>query len=101
MNNCRISSTHAERKITARSHDHSFTPYPSLSPYSQMDRITDGETNILAARGLKELFSSRAVVSIIFCCGGKKFLVLLTYHTSCVVVFGCTGQFFGCGRKKF
>jgi hypothetical protein len=26
--------------------------------------------------------------------------VLLTYHTSCAVVFGCTGQFFGCGGKK-
>jgi hypothetical protein len=40
-----MSSMHAERKITAHSHKHSFTPYPSVSPYSQMDRITDGETN--------------------------------------------------------
>ncbi len=70
MNNRSIPSMHAERKITVRSHKHSFTPYPSLSPYSQTDRITDRETNTLAARGLEELFSSCAVVSV-FGCGGK------------------------------
>ncbi len=64
MNNCIILSTHAERKITVRSHKHSFTPYPSLSPYSQTDGMTDGETNTLAGRGLGELFSSCAVVSV-------------------------------------
>jgi hypothetical protein len=26
--------------------------------------------------------------------------VLLTYHNSFAIVFGCTGHFFGCGRKK-
>ncbi len=38
------------------SHKHSFTPYPSHRPYSPTERITDGETNTLAARGLEELF---------------------------------------------
>jgi hypothetical protein len=52
VNNPSIPSTHAERKITVRSHKHSFTPYPPLSPYSPTDRMTDGETNTLAARGL-------------------------------------------------
>ncbi len=33
VNNRSIPSMHAERKITVRSHEHSFTPYPSLSPY--------------------------------------------------------------------
>jgi hypothetical protein len=33
VNNCSIPSMHTERKITIRSHKHSFTPYPSLSPY--------------------------------------------------------------------
>jgi hypothetical protein len=47
---------HAERKITVRSHKHSFTPYPSLSPYSPTDKITGRETNTLAVRGLEELF---------------------------------------------
>ncbi len=55
---------HAERKITICSYKHSFTPYPSLSPYSPTDRITDGGMNTLAARGLEELFSSCAVVSV-------------------------------------
>ncbi len=37
VNNHSIPSTHAERKITDRSHKHSFTPYPSLSPYSRTE----------------------------------------------------------------
>ncbi len=61
---------HAERKITICSHKHSFTPYPSLSPYRQTDRITDRETNALAAHGLEELYSLCAVVSV-FGSGGK------------------------------
>jgi hypothetical protein len=54
---------HAGKKNTV-CHKHSFTPYPSLSPYSQTDGITDGEMNTLAARGLEELFSICAVVSV-------------------------------------
>jgi hypothetical protein len=62
---------HAERQTTDLSVKHSFTLYPSLSPY----RITDRETNTLAARGLEELrinllLSSCAVVSV-FGSGGK------------------------------
>jgi hypothetical protein len=49
---------------------HSFTPYLSLSPYSPTEGITDRGTNTLAARGLEELFSSCAVVSV-FGSGGK------------------------------
>ncbi len=55
MNNHSIPLTHAERKITVCSHKQSFTPYPSLRPYSQMDRITDRGTNTLAVQGLEEL----------------------------------------------
>ncbi len=32
---------HAERKITVCSHKHSFTPYPSLSPYKQTEWQTE------------------------------------------------------------
>ncbi len=39
MNNCSIPSTHAERLITNLSDKHSFTLYPSLSPYRRMDCI--------------------------------------------------------------
>jgi hypothetical protein len=64
VNNRGILSTHTERKITVCSHKHSFTPYPSLSPYSQMGIMTNGGMNTLAASGLEELFSSSAVVSV-------------------------------------
>jgi hypothetical protein len=43
---------HAERKITIRSHKHSFTPYL----LALTDGQTDRETNILTAHGLEELF---------------------------------------------
>jgi hypothetical protein len=51
VNNCSIPSTHTERQTTNLSVKHSFTLYPSLSPYG----ITDRETNTLAAHGLEEL----------------------------------------------
>ncbi len=85
MNNLSIPSTHAERKITVHSHKHSFTPYPSLSPYSQTDRMSDGETNTLAAHGLEELFSSCAVVLVFWLLAGNRFwcylLMYLEYNT--------------------
>jgi hypothetical protein len=55
---------HTKRKITNLSGKHSFTPYPSLSPYSPTDGMADREINTLAAHGLEDLFSSCAVVSI-------------------------------------
>ncbi len=70
MNNHSIPSMHTERKITVCSHKHSFSPYPSLSPYSPTDGLTDRETNTLAAGGLEEFFSSCDVVSV-FASGGK------------------------------
>ncbi len=80
MNHHSIPSTHAERKITIHSHEHSFTPYPSLSPYSWTDRMIDRETNTLAASGLKELFSGCFVVSVFWFLAGNKFrCYLLTY----------------------
>jgi hypothetical protein len=49
-----------------------------------MDRMTDRETNALAAHGLEELFSSCAVVSV-FGSGGNRFwfyiLMYLEYNT--------------------
>jgi hypothetical protein len=46
VNNHSTPSMHAEQKITVRSYKHSFTPYPSLSPYSPTYRMTtDRETN--------------------------------------------------------
>jgi hypothetical protein len=65
VNNPIIPSMHAKRKFTVCSHKHSFTPFPSLSPYGRTDGMTDGGTNTLAARGLEKLFSSCAVVSVL------------------------------------
>ncbi len=56
VNNCSIPSMHAKRKITIRSHKHSFTLYPSLSPYSQTDRMTDGERIHLLRVGWRNFF---------------------------------------------
>ncbi len=53
-----------KEKLPIFSNKHSFTPYPSLSPYGWTDGMTDRGTNTLAARGLEELFSSCAVVSV-------------------------------------
>ncbi len=87
MNNRGIPSTQVERKIAVCSHKHSFTPYPSLSPYSQIDGITDRETNTLAARGLEELFSSCAAVSVFwFRVGNRFWCYLLTYLEYNIVV---------------
>jgi hypothetical protein len=90
MNNHSIPSMHAERKITFCSHKHSFTPYPSLSPYSQTDRMTDGETNTLTAPGLEELFFSCAVVSVFWFLSVNRFwCYLLTYLEYNTVVALC------------
>ncbi len=124
MNNHSIPSMHAERKVTVHSHKHSFTPYPSLSPYSQTDGMTDRERNTLAVHGLEELFAQLCCCVSFLVSGGKWVLVLLTYLSrvqySCSVVlvfwfwqeivFGITYvlslqytcavvSFFGCGGK--
>jgi hypothetical protein len=69
-NNSSIPSTHAERKITVCSHKHSFTPYPSLSPYRQTDGMTDRVMDTLAAHGL-EAFFPVVLLCQFFGCGGK------------------------------
>jgi hypothetical protein len=90
VNNRSIPSMHAERKITVCSHKHSFTPYPSLSPYSRTDRVTDGGMNTLAVRGLEELFSSCAVVSVFWFLARNRFwCYLLTYLEYNTVVALC------------
>ncbi len=88
MNDHSIPSMHAERKITNLSHKHPFTPYPSLSPYSPTDGMTDGEMNTLSAHGLEELFSSCCVVVSVFwfLAGNRFWCYLLTYLEYNIVV---------------
>ncbi len=95
MNNHSIPSMHVERKITVRSHKHSFTPYPTLSPYSPTERITDRDMNTLAVRGLEERFFQ-------LCCG-VSFLVMVGNSFRCYLLtipvvplllfFGCSGKY--------
>ncbi len=94
MNNCSIPSKHTERKITARSHKHSFTPYPYLSPYSPMDGMTDRGINTLAARGLEELFFQMCCCVSFLVVAGNSFRC---YLPTIPVVPLCL--FFGCGGK--
>jgi hypothetical protein len=91
VNNRSIPSTHAERKITVYSHKHSFTPFPSLSPYRETDRMTDRGTNSLAVHGLEVFFSSCcAVVSDFWFLAGIRFwCYLLTYLEYNTVVALC------------
>ncbi len=68
---------------------HSFTTHPSLSPYSPADRITDRETNTLAARGLEEpFFQLCCCVSVFWFWWEKGFGVtnVLRVQYSCGVV---------------
>jgi hypothetical protein len=76
-----------KEKNAVRSHKHSFTPYPSLSPYSQTDR----ETNTLAARGLEQFFSSCAVVLVFWFWleigFGVTYVLRVQYSCGIVLVF--------------
>jgi hypothetical protein len=88
--NCIIPSMHAERYITVCYHKHSFTSYPSLSPYWQTDRITDRGMNTLAARGLEELFFQLfCCVSFLVLVGNRFWCYILTYSEYNTVVALC------------
>jgi hypothetical protein len=54
-----------KRKITIRSHKHSFTLYPSLSPYSRTELQTEEQIHLLRV-GWRNFFSSCAVVVSVF-----------------------------------
>jgi hypothetical protein len=61
MNNPSIPSTHAERQITDLSVKHAFTLYPSLSPYSQTESLTEEQIHLLRV-GWRNLLVQ------LFCC---------------------------------
>jgi hypothetical protein len=63
VNNRSIPSTHTERQITDLSVKHSFILYPSLSPYAQMESLTEKQIHLLRV-GRRNIFSSCAVVSV-------------------------------------
>jgi hypothetical protein len=85
-----------------RSHKHSFTPYPSLSPYSPTDRITDRGTHSLRM-GWRNLFSSCAVVSVFWL--WREIVLGVTYLPyllcRCVFFLVAAGNSFGLHRSVF
>jgi hypothetical protein len=85
------------------SHKHSFTPYPSHSPYSQIVGMTDRGMNTLAARGLEDFFPSSAVVSVFRL--WREIVVCVTYLPyqlcRCVFFLVAVGNSFGLHRSVF
>ncbi len=78
-----------KRKITFFSHKHSFTPYPSLSPYSPIDRITEREMNTLAARGQEDFFPAVMLCNFLDLAGNRFWCYLLMYLEYATVVALC------------
>ncbi len=122
VNNHSIPSTHTERQTTNLSVKHSFTPYPSLSPYRQNYRQRNKYTccawaggtffllvvlcQFLVLAGIRFQFYILMYLeynTVVALCqflgsGGKQFLVLCTYLVYNTVVQLC--WFFGCGGKQ-
>ncbi len=82
---------HPKRKITLCSHKHSFTPYPSLSPYRQTDRQTERQIHSLRV-GWRDFFFSCAVVVVcqFFDLAGNRFwcYFILRVQYSCGIALG-------------
>ncbi len=77
VNNCSILSTHAERIITVHSHIHSFTPYPSFSPYWQTDKQRDKYTHWAWAGGT---FFLVVLLCQFFVLAGNRFWFYSNYN---------------------
>ncbi len=90
---------HAERKITICSHKHSFTPYLSLSPYSQTDRMTDRDQIHLLHVGWRNFFPVVLLCQFFALAGNRFWFYILMYLEYNTVVMLC--QFFGSGGKWF
>ncbi len=108
VNNRSIPSTYAERMITLCSHKHSFTLYPSLSPYWQTEWQTERRIHLLHV-GWRNIFPVVVLCQFLDMTEINLGDTYLPYQLCCCVffllrqeiVFSCTGWFFGCGGKKF
>ncbi len=76
--------------------------------YRETDRITERQIHLLRV-GWRNIFPV-VLLCQFFGCGGKSsgwYLPTIPVVPLCLfllrreIVFGCTGRFFGCGRKKF
>ena len=98
VNNRSIPSTHTERQISDLSVKYSFTPYPSLSPYSQMESLTEKGIHSLHV-GWRNFFPVVLLCQFLVLVGYRFWFYILTYLEYNTVVALC--QFFGSGGKQF
>ncbi len=90
MNNRSIPLTHAERQITDLSEEHSFTLYPSLSPYAQTESQTEEQIHSLRV-GWRNFFQLWYCVSFWFWreigFGLHTYVLRVQYSCGVVLVF--------------
>ncbi len=79
---------HAERKITVCSHKHSFTPYPSLSPYWWTERQTETEYTCCTWAG-KTFFPVVVLCQFLVLAGNRFWFYILMYLEYNTVVVLC------------
>jgi hypothetical protein len=96
MNNRSIPSMHAEGQITDLSVKHSFTLYPSLSPYSQAESLTEGQIHWLRV-GWMTFFPVVLLCQFVVLVGNRFWFYILMYLEYDTVVMLC--EFFGSGGK--
>ncbi len=77
-NNCSIPSTHAKRQITNLSVKHSFTLYPSLSPYGWMESRMEKQIHLLRV-GWKNFFPVVQLCQFLALVGNRFWFYILMY----------------------
>jgi hypothetical protein len=88
MNNRSIPSTHNERQITDLSVKHSFTLYPSLSPYSQTESLMEERIHSLRV-GLKIFFPDVLLCQFLVLARNNFWFYILMYLEYNTVVVLC------------
>jgi hypothetical protein len=88
VNNHSIPSMHTGRQITDLSDQHSFTPYPSLSPYSPTDGISEERIQLLHV-GWRNFFPVVLLCQFLVLVGNRFLLYLLMYLEYNTVVVLC------------
>ncbi len=88
MNDRSIPSTHAERQITNLFVKHSFTLYPSLSPYSQTESWTEKQIHSLRV-GWRNSFPVVLLCQFLVLARNRFWFYILTYLEYNTVVVLC------------
>ncbi len=96
MNNRSIPSTHAERQTTDLSVKHSFTLYPSLSPYGRTESRTEEQIHSLRM-SWRNFFPVVLLCQFLVLAGNRFWFYILAYLEYNTIVVLC--EFFGSGGK--